>query len=118
MQPRRFVVASKGGRCDCSGLGNVGGVFAIKRKVLGRVRLRYLALGFIVLYFMCDYTGVLVHPWELNYHSEFRYPLEGDIQVRINIEWKLITALSKTDLLFDLLEVFLVSFFSACVQFG
>jgi hypothetical protein len=43
----------------------------------------YLALisALLVLFLCCDYMGVFLHPFELDYHVHFSHPLEGDVRL-------------------------------------
>lgn len=48
---------------------------------MGRVKLKYYAfLLLILLIFLVDYMGFMLHFRELDFDAKFRYPLEGDIQ--------------------------------------
>ncbi len=57
-------------------------VLSPARKV-SRVRVKWLVPWVIALLLFCNYMGVFTHFRELDYYAEFSYPLEGDIQVRI-----------------------------------
>ena len=45
-----------------------------------RQRLKHLIPALVLCYLLCDYMGVFVHRLELDYYSEFSYPLEGDLR--------------------------------------
>lgn len=44
-----------------------------------KVKLKYLVPLLVLAVFLCDFMGVFVHFREADYHSQFTYPLEGDI---------------------------------------
>ena len=47
---------------------------------MARVKLKYLIPGLVALCFLLDYLGAFTHFFELDYHTAFEYPLEGDVR--------------------------------------
>ena len=47
---------------------------------MARVKLKYFVPGFVAFCLLLDYLGAFTHFFELDYHSSFEYPLEGDVR--------------------------------------
>lgn len=47
------------------------------------LRVKYL-VAVVLLIMILNYLGVFVHPFEKDYHTEFTYPLEGDVQTYVD----------------------------------
>ena len=48
-------------------------------RLLHKVKLKYLIPVGVALFFFCDHMGVFTHLRERDFHTEFTYPLEGDL---------------------------------------
>jgi len=46
---------------------------------MARVRLKYALPAALLLFWFASYMGVFTHLWEKDYHTEFEYPIHGDI---------------------------------------
>ena len=48
-------------------------------RLLHKIKLKYFIPVSVIIFFLCDYMGVFVHMREKDFHTEFTYPLEGDL---------------------------------------